>query len=197
MIELEGIAGVDFGSKKAGTTAMAFSVGGFIHIEQSAKNEDADLFILNLAKELKLSTLFIDAPLSLPAVYSNNEVSSQDYFYRSADRELGAMSPMFIGGLTARAMRLVELLKPNGVKCYETYPSKKAEQLGLKKLAYKKDGLSACVEKIEPVFKPLKLKKEPQNWHAFDSLLALSSAYDFIKGKGYKTGDPKEGLIYW
>ena len=95
--------GVDYGSKLAGTTAISYLEEGKIRILQSKKKEDADQFLSELILRLSPKSIFIDAPLSLPAAYHNK---GTDYFYRKADRDCKAMSPMFLGGLTARAMKL-------------------------------------------------------------------------------------------
>ncbi|MBK9525389.1 MAG: hypothetical protein IPO39_11705 [Bacteroidetes bacterium] len=99
------LAGIDFGSKMAGTTVIAVAGKTTIRLFSSRKNEDADSFLSVLVKEKGIEELFIDAPLSLPGVY-RGILSGNDYFFRESDRVLKAMSPMFLGALTARAMKL-------------------------------------------------------------------------------------------
>lgn len=87
--------GIDYGSKLAGTTAICYQEGDALTIIQSEKKQDADRFINDTVESLKPEQIFIDAPLSLPAAYFGN---GDDYFYRDCDRQLKAMSPMFLGG---------------------------------------------------------------------------------------------------
>ena len=105
--------GIDYGSKMAGTTVIAYLKSGKLHFAQSQKKKDADLFVENWVAQHQPRAIFLDAPLSLPGVYTEPE-AYDDYFYRAGDRLLRAMSPMFLGGLTARAMRLSRRLKATG-----------------------------------------------------------------------------------
>ncbi len=95
--------GIDYGAKLAGTTAISFVENNQIKTVQSVRKQNADTFCLDWISRLKPDFIMIDAPLSLPLAYFGK---GDDYFYRQADRELKAMSPLFLGGLTARAMRL-------------------------------------------------------------------------------------------
>ena len=104
------IFGVDYGSKMAGTTVVAVARERQIDLLQSGRKQDADAWLLETAVAQQPDHIFLDAPLSLPGVYRHLPGRS-DYFYREADRELQAMSPMFLGGLTARAMQLHERLR--------------------------------------------------------------------------------------
>ena len=97
------IIGVDYGSKLAGTTVIAYNMGDGIRLERSKKNQDADQMIIDFVAEYNPQVIGIDAPLSLPGVYTGL-VGFEDYHYRACDKALKAMSPMFLGGLTARAM---------------------------------------------------------------------------------------------
>ena len=109
------LVGIDYGSKLAGTTVLAYTEGEEIKILQSQKKQDADQFILNFLKISSPELVGIDAPLSLPGAFRalNNE-----FFYREADKELNAMSPMFLGGLTARAMKLSASIPIRMVEVY-------------------------------------------------------------------------------
>ncbi len=187
------IAGVDYGSKLAGTTVIAFSTGEDISIRQSEKNQDADLFLQQIVQEEELDTLFIDAPLSLPKAYFGQ---GQDFFYRSCDRELGAMSPMFLGGLTARAMKLQHQWKGLGIQCFETYPAQTAKRLDLINKGYKKE-----VENIPKVLKLISAAlgrglPTITNWHQVDALLALIAANRYQSNTHQTVGNPSEGCIY-
>lgn len=191
------IAGIDYGSKLAGTTAISILKNQEIIVRQSAKKQDADLLLENLIKEYNPEIIGFDAPLSLPGIYTNQK-DKTDYFYREADRQLKAMSPMFLGGLTARAMTLKAKLETNKSKFIETYPAKIAEGLGLKELGYKKEkeSISSCLEVLQHQL-PYMIKVEVTNWHAFDSALALLGAYKYTKNSAQKVGNENEGVIYF
>lgn len=188
--------GVDYGSKLAGTTVMAFAKNGSVYFRQTSKKADADKTLRKWIIEEKPVRVFMDAPLSLPAVYRNNQ-NAEDYFYRQADRDLKAMSPMFLGGLTARAMRLVAGLQSDlPVVFQETYPGYLAKLLELPKEQYKKE------KKYLPVLSEtlcrqytLELSQTPENWHQFDALLAYISGLRFQSGIHQTFGDPEEGQI--
>ncbi len=190
-------AGIDYGSKMAGTTVIAHvGASGQMVFQQSAKKQDADQFLLDwVAALVRPAQLFLDAPLSLPVVYTDPDQGT-DYFYRTADKEVQAMSPMFLGGLTARAMRLAKALDDRGCIVREVYPGHLARTLDLREWGYKqKVGdlpavLAAFRQKI-----PGLPDATPGNWHQFDALLAFCSGWRYQKGAHLTYGDPEEGLI--
>lgn len=187
------IAGIDFGSKLAGTTVLAWFDGQQLHLEQTAKGQDADALLEKWVAEKSIKQIFMDAPLSLPGVYTGE---GSDYFYRAGDRELGAMSPLFLGGLTARAMRLAAGWRKAGVEVYEAYPGALWKEIGDKKLAYKKDTahLSDCLALLQkhwPVGLPA-----PTNWHQFDALMALTTGWRYEQSLVKVYGEAQEGRIY-
>lgn len=189
--------GVDYGAKEAGTTAAAMLIQGEIQLWQSAKGQDANKWLLKLAEELQPKVLYIDAPLTLPRVYTQDTPSpTADYFYRQGDRELQAMSPMFIGGLTARAIKLRAQLADAGVAVLETYPSALAKRLLPQASGYKKS-LAALPDLVRALQGLLKfpLKDVLQNWHQFDALLAWHSGYRHQVGQSVLYGDAREGRI--
>lgn len=192
------LAGIDYGSKLAGTTCICFeTLSGQIDFLSSTKGQDADTMILDFCTTHHPQHLFLDAPLSLPLVYSQGQNSPQDYFYRACDKELKAMSPMFLGGLTARAMKLVADLGSKEIEVFETYPKWHAQRLGLHSIGYK--GVLACINDcLDSVLKSdtLRLSRPPATWHEFDALLALLSASRYAQGEHLTVGDPEEGLIY-
>ncbi len=182
-------AGIDYGSKLAGTTCICFRDGTRLKILQSKKGEDADLFIATWAKDHMPTHVFLDAPLSLPSVYSGK---GTDYFYREADRQVGAMSPMFLGGLTARAMRLRSLLAPANIHTVEVYPAALVKELSLQK-HYKKD--IALFKKALKTHLPLAALLPIANWHQADSALAWCSGERFLLGTANLIGQVDEGVI--
>lgn len=190
------IAGIDYGSKMAGTTAICLLVGDHLEIFQSEKKKDADGFLAETLENHHFSgQIFIDAPLSLPLAYYENP-DHPDFFYRKCDRETGAMSPMFLGGLTARAIQLSHTLSKEDYHLYESYPGGLAKLLALDEMGYKgkKESIVPIVRKLESEFE-IMLKEIPLNWHQVDSLLCYIIGMRFHAGKVKAIGDPEEGLI--
>ncbi|WP_299824511.1 DUF429 domain-containing protein [uncultured Pontibacter sp.] len=189
--------GVDYGSKLAGTTAAAYVSGGSIDVVQSQQNKNADEWLWQLLAAVEAKTVFVDAPLTLPKVYGQGIYTSDaEYFYRSCDKEVQAMSPMFIGGLTARAIQLRAKLSEAGIAVLETYPSQLNKLLFSHLAGYKKDlaALPVYTEALQGLL-PLPVLHPPSNWHQFDSLLAWYSGYRHSKGQSILYGDAKEGRI--
>lgn len=184
--------GIDYGSKLAGTTALCWIENDELIIRQSEKKKDADQIILQICKSYQPDFVFLDAPLSLPGVYSDSDQYS-DYFYRQCDRELKAMSPMFIGGLTARAMKLADILSKMEIEVIEAYPAGAVEVLGLGR-HYKNDIIN-FLNSIAPQFPSLKLP-EASNWHQVDSLLAWLIGLRYRNGESKIYGQVEEGQIF-
>ena len=189
------IIGIDYGSKLAGTTVIARAENRTVHFAQSQKKKDADQFILNQLESEPPTLIFLDAPLSLPDAYFGR---GTDYFYRSADRALKAMSPMFLGGLTARAMRLKQQLTDRGHQVIEVYPGGLARQIGLPKDQYKKQKvhLLPVLELITTQI-PIKfVKTELITWHHVDALLACWTGWRYHEGTALSFGKKEEGEIW-
>ena len=188
------IIGIDYGAKLAGTTVICHISQGKLALKQSAKKKDADEMILTFAKQLPHSVLYLDAPLSLPIVYRNPNTATPDYFYRKCDKALGAMSPMFLGGLTARAMRLKSCLAPMGIAVKEAYPAAVAKQIAGGLPGYKKD-MNQSFEGLEPLL-PIPVASPPVNQHQLDSILAWLVGYRHTQGIAQCYGTPEEGEIW-
>lgn len=192
------LAGIDLGNKKAGTTAICIGnpEGEISIISCSQKGKDADRFLIDNVSIYKIEKLFIDAPLSLPGVY-RDPGSYDDYFYRKCDREIGAMSPMFLGGLTARAVRLKDYFESAGLKVFEVWPTKMAESAGILRDSYKKNlaDLSSAIGILNGSGY-LKNDFSASNWHEFDSVLAYISGLRIVRKSAVSYGDRREGLIY-
>lgn len=191
------LAGIDFGSKLSGFTAIAIYEKSAIEIIPTQKGKDADQVVDQTFEGKSSGIVCIDAPISLPLKYTEPHKAS-DYFYRQCDKELSAMSPMFIGGLTARAMKQVEKMQKQGYKVFESYPKALAIEFGLDNNKYKKekDYISECLVHLEK-HSALPLDNiSINNWHEFDALLCLIGAERISKGIAKTFGDKKEGLIY-
>jgi predicted nuclease with RNAse H fold len=187
--------GIDFGSKSAGTTVVASLEDGTISLHRSEKKSDADAFLSSLVQSVRPSTVGIDVPLSLPGVY-RGIANTEDYFYRQGDKLLHAMSPMFLGGLTARAMRFAAELRAKGIAVVEVYPAALVKYISLPADHYKKD-LSAFMDAVEISCLSLGLSKLPivADWHECDAILALMSTVRLTSGFATQVGDKLEGQI--
>lgn len=194
----EVLFGIDFGSKLAGTTVISIFKNGSIYFLDVDEGVDADDFILKAADHFKPNYVFIDAPLSLPGRYKGC-LGLDDYMFRRADKELKAMSPMFLGGLTARAIRLKDLLEEMDIKVMETYPKVLATRFSLQNLGYKANSthLNICRSKLQDALNPnINMDcSDIKTWHHLDSLLALMSAMNYKSGTADIYGDEREGLI--
>jgi predicted nuclease with RNAse H fold len=195
-MEMETIVGIDYGSKLAGTTVIAFYQNEMVRFRASKHQEDADKFIVKHLQLMKPKFVFLDAPLSLPGKYVDKE-SYSDYFYRVADRELGAMSPMFLGGLTARAMKLKDYLEKMEMTVFETYPKHQAVILELDNTMYKRDEkhIRELSKVVSDKFNLNVNYDQMKTWHHFDSLLAYIAGVRFINKAHMAIGDQEEGQI--
>lgn len=186
--------GIDYGAKLAGTTAICFAKNEQLQVIQSEKKKDADIFIQQAIQKLAPTSIFIDAPLSLPLAYFGE---GDNYFFRSCDKELKGMSPMFLGGLTARAIQLMKAPENSSIPFFETYPTQIVAHYLTKTIGYKKQKifLSNFINILESQL-PLKLAVAPSNWHQVDSILAWWTGWRFKNGSVKVYGIEKEGLIY-
>ena len=188
--------GVDFGSRLAGTTAICYDSDGGLRFVQSGKGKDADLMLMEFLQTHHPAKVFMDAPLSLPGVYSGS--GGYDYFYRKCDREVKAMSPMFLGGLTARAIRLSNQPALKNIRFFESYPRGLVDELSKKhpeiKSSYKKD-IRSFTKLLSGIY-ILVFSAYPQNWHQADALLAYLVGARVSQNQNLVFGDADEGLIY-
>ena len=189
------LLGIDYGSKLAGTTVLAHLREGGIAFRAARKGEDADQFILRYCREYRPPLIALDAPLSLPGVFRDPD-RYDDYFYRQADRQAGAMSPMFLGGLTARAMRLLRQIESLGLSVVEVYPGYLArEVLSLPGYKKEKDGLPTLLRQLAPLL-PVRIDEvDLPDWHHFDALLSVLSALRYHNGEHLLFGNSEEGSI--
>ena len=181
--------GIDYGSNLAGTTAICFQQDQSLHIRSSVKKQRADQFIADFVAGADYEQIFIDAPLSLPSAYHNQ---GDDFFYRICDRELKAMSPMFLGGLTARAMALKNKL--SNIAFYETYPRQLVRLMPLEVQKQYKADIQGFVMQLSDVLS-LDIKTEISTWHMVDSILAWCSGRRFAQGEHRAYGSADEGTI--
>jgi len=185
--------GIDYGAKLAGTTCIAWCEINVIQVDRVQKGKDADAWLENMVKQLNPDFICIDAPLTLPAAYYNK---GHDYFYRHCDRELQAMSPMFLGGLTARAIRLANLWRMNSIQVNEVYPKGLIQKVhtsllsgykNSKEFSFFIDVLSRCYPVVFP--------KNIGTWHEADAILAWCTGWRIQQKIELKFGNEDEGII--
>lgn len=190
-------AGIDFGSKTAGTTVICFGNNERqLDIVGTTRKQDADAFLISMLSGIKPEFATIDAPLTLPLVYTQPDRSTE-FFYRNVDKEMKAMSPMFLGGLTARAMKMKQECARFQVPLFETYPAAFVKQFGLGKHYNKKnpDALNPFLDDLLAFF-PAKIKhNQIPTWHHADALIAWISCYRMAHDQHLTFGDD-EGQIF-
>lgn len=185
--------GIDYGSKVAGTTVICQQTNNSLTLECSTKGQDADKMILSFCDIHQPTKVFLDAPLSLPLAYFDQ---GDNYFYRLCDKELKAMSPMFLGGLTARAMSLKSKLVKLGIEVFETYPGGLVKILPILSDHYnKKEKPSDQLLSLLTQLTNYHLGVSITNYHQVDSILAWYSGYRYDLSNHKSIGDPMEGVI--
>ena len=199
MADLEAIvAGIDYGSRSSGNTVIVWRLpGGSLSFFRPEKGLDADAALLRILEDIRPATVGIDAPMSLPGRYLSLPGCS-DYFYRHCDLELKAMSPMFLGGLTARAMRLGDQLREMDIFPLEVYPAQVAGRLSLIEHGYRK-AAGRIPECADILMRRAEFKVDPaelKTWHHVDALLALMAAIRAHEGLAVRHGLEEEGLIF-
>jgi uncharacterized protein len=189
------IGGVDFGAKMAGTTALTYMQDGTLMVCQSGKGQDADNWLKQKIVNLNISCLYIDAPLSLPNAYFGK---GNNYFYREADIKLKAMSPLFLGGLTARAMQLKHELKQNNIDVHEVYPGGLIRTNEMIDFGYNKkenNTISDVWIKLKNCL-PFPINYPPENYHQLDSILCWYIGWKHVDNKATPFGIQSEGIIW-
>jgi predicted nuclease with RNAse H fold len=165
-------------------------------VMEVGKKQDADAFCKHHIQRLKPDFVMIDAPLSLPAAYKTNvgrdDNRVTDFFFRQADRQLSAMSPMFLGGLTARAMQLAAYFAPSGILFFETWPTRLRQYFGSDQRPEQES-----MHKHLLMTTGIGLLPDCQlSRHGIDSVLAWYSGWLKINKKSLVFGDAAEGLIW-
>ncbi len=187
------IIGFDYGSRYAGTTACCYLEDQILQCYQTNKKQDADEFVLIQIATYGANLVGIDAPLSLPLAYYDDK--SSDYMFRRADRELKAMSPMFLGGLTARAMRLQHSVRPQA-KLIEVYPAATVRHRHPELMPVYKENLKTATKIMRDILAPIVIP-DITSWHAFDALLAWYITALYSKDGARSAGIETEGIIYY
>ena len=184
--------GIDYGSKLAGTTVICYNQDGKLRLLSSMKKEDSDEFIFQTIQELNPSAIYIDAPLSLPAAYYGK---GDNFHFRKCDSECKAMSPMFLGGLTARAMKLSS--HHPSLQFHETYPGYFIREVLEAKEIYKKKEKEVNQEIIDLIQSKVELPiaDTVENYHQLDAVICWLSGRRHVDNNHIALGDEGEGVI--
>jgi predicted nuclease with RNAse H fold len=185
------LIGIDFGARTAGTTVICHRERGLFHFQRCEKGADSDSWLDDQVVAMAPEAVYIDAPLSLPGAYFGK---GDDHFFRRADRLAGGMSPMFLGGLTARAIRLTERWRSRGIKVYEVYPA----ALVRMEWDYLKipSGRSIPPHKLRLMAGMFALPPPaPKDRHEADAWLCWLSGHRHLAGRAKSIGDQHEGII--
>ncbi|MEM8628668.1 MAG: hypothetical protein AAGF04_01125 [Chlamydiota bacterium] len=181
--------GVDFGAKTRASTALTSSRGDQISAVLCPLKGDVDAWLYAHIKKIRAAHVFLDAPLSLPRIYFDPADLHSSHHFRQVDRDLGAMSPLFLGGLTARAIALKASLEKIGVACYETYPA-----ATLKK-RFPGQSVDEALSYIERDTKRSITDLQRLNSHEKDSILAWYAGYCYFFREPLVFGRKEEGMI--
>jgi len=181
------LAGLDFGASLSGNTALAYYKEGRVWVERAVKGQPADPWLLSCLEANRPAVLAIDAPLSLPGAYFGRGL---DFHFRRSDRLLGAMSPMFLGGLTARAIALQQATRHLATRWVETYPS----QVAKIRMDSPREAWETLLPFLEAQWPGVRLPR-PRDQHEMDALLALWVARLVREHQAVFFGDPREGAI--
>lgn len=182
--------GIDYGSKLAGTTVIAYIKDKQLHTIQSEKKKDADAWLQEQITLLQPEFIMLDAPLSLPLAYFGG---GDNYFYRACDKATSAMSPMFLGGLTARAMRLCS--QWTDAKVIETYPGYLARKILDISDYNKKVAYNGQLDQLLTDLIDVDIYELPTNWHQVDAILCWYSGSRYYSQESQVFGDENEGVI--
>lgn len=185
------ILGIDYGGRTKGTVALAWIQNDSISLYQCRPKEDAHSLIKKIILENKINLIAIDAPLSLPIVYTDKH-QGNDYHFRKADRMTKAMSPLFLGGFTANAMSF--RAENEDTEFIETFPSHLLRIMDMKK---PKAGFDRTIERVmERANLIFTLQNKIETPHQFDAICCLLSGIRYIKGIALSYGDEVEGQIF-
>lgn len=186
-----GHVGIDFGARSSGNTVVCVHQKGLFRFHRSTKDADGDAWLQHCIADLCPQAIYIDAPLSLPGAYLGK---GSDHFFRVADRQAGGMSPMFLGGLTARAMALASGWRRAGIEVYEAYPAALIrhawENLGIRA------GATIPASKLRIMAGMVLLPPpEPADRHEADAWLCWVIGHRHQRGEAKAYGTTEEGMI--
>ncbi|GJQ63718.1 MAG: hypothetical protein SCALA702_27710 [Melioribacteraceae bacterium] len=186
------LLGIDLGGRTTNKTAVSLldSENRSVEVYSSedvgrvtAKN---DANFINFVNNLNADIIGIDAPLSLP------DFTKPDYLYRKADKVAGALSPMTIGEITARAIFLSHNLN---APTFEVYPKSLLKLHNLPSTGYKNDPskLITIVEAIKQIYS-IQINDFPLTGDNVDSILCSVVLLHYIEGN-YEMYGEENGFI--
>jgi predicted nuclease with RNAse H fold len=183
--------GIDLGARSSGNTVVCRRERGLFVFERPLQGNDGDAWLEERITDLRPDAIYIDAPLSLPGAYFGR---GADHFFRAADLQARGMSPMFLGGLTARAIRFAQRWRDAGIAVHEVYPAalirQAWEHLHIapgKAIPRHKLRLMAGMCSLPP--------PSPADRHEADAWLCWVIGHRHRAGKAKVFGAPDEGLI--
>ncbi|MBK9276123.1 MAG: DUF429 domain-containing protein [Flavobacteriales bacterium] len=183
--------GIDFGARTAGNTVICLRERGLFRFERTPRGDDGDAWLQRRVAELTPAAVYIDAPLSLPGAYFGR---GDDHFFRHADRQAGGMSPMFLGGLTARAIRLAGQWRTSGIAVHEAYPAALVRHSW--EFLHIRSGRAIPRHKLRLMAGMCMLPPpEPHDRHEADAWLCWVIGHRHRRGEALHFGQPDEGLI--
>lgn len=189
------ILGIDLGNKGSGNTALCFLNQNQLQFIQPTIKDDELNIILEIIKKHNIHLVCIDAPLTLPAVYYQTP-EFNDYMYRQCDKICKAMSPMFVGAFTARAIQLKNILENKKLQVIEVYPKMLIDTLNLKNYYPKKKDKNISVALLKKLNSQIQYNFiKPETLHQLDALLCWQSGFRFINHQHLEFGNKKEGII--
>lgn len=179
------ILGIDLGGISAAKTAISVWRAGHIslvrasevHRQSLAHPQGIEQGLIELIEGFAPDLVGIDAPLSLP------DVTTQHYYSRPADIEVGAQSPFRLG--LPRALYLHHLWQQrNQVHWVEVYPRSVLRYLGLPETKYKTD-TARLATVVATVLDRYAWALDAADYTAdeVDSLLALVAAWHYAEGR--------------
>ena len=189
---MECLWGIDFGARRSGKTAVAIANEGKVYFHQVEKGKDTDAWLEKLMEKYPPTMVAIDAPLSLPAGWCGG---IGDLFYRQCDEELKAMSPLFLGGLTGRAVKFSRKARAAGIDIIEAYPKGVVAKLLNCEYPEVGEDLTPLLDLL-PEGTDIQLTAQPTNEHQLDALICLVTAFRFSAKEAMTFGKYGEGLIY-
>lgn len=187
----EDFVGIDLGARSSGNTAVCHRSRGLFRFARSAKGADGDAWLEEHIARLAPAVIYMDAPLSLPGAYFGR---GHDHFFRLADQQAGGMSPMFLGGLTARAIRLAEGWRKQGIRVHEAYPAALIRNSW--EFLHIASGRAIPRHKLRLMAGMCMLPPpEPADRHEADAWLCWVIGHRHQRGEATLFGVPEEGVI--
>ncbi|GIV28015.1 MAG: hypothetical protein KatS3mg027_1829 [Bacteroidia bacterium] len=189
------ILGIDLGNKASGNTALCFLNQNQLQFIQPTKKVDELNIILEIIKKHNIHLVCIDAPLTLPAVYYQTP-EFNDYMYRQCDKLCKAMSPMFVGAFTARAIQLKNILQEKNIQVIEVYPKMLIETLNLKDYYPKKKDKNISIALLKHLKYQIPFNFiKPETLHQLDAMLCWHSGFRYLNNLHQQYGNKNEGII--